>query len=91
MLTLPKENVDDLKQTVADWKELLIDEFKGIESGIEFYVEDVETPKTEVPEEIQDNLINAIHACHDGVVRMIPSYPDAATSPSSTSRMVRQH
>ena len=83
VLTLPKENVDDLKQTVADWKELLIDEFKGIESGIEFYVEDVETPKTEVPEEIQDNLINAIHACHDGVVRMIPSYPDVVETSSN--------
>ena len=83
VLTLPKENLDDLKQSVEEWKADFIDEFKGIESGIEFYVEEVDTPKTEVPEEIQDNLINAIHACHDGVVRMIPSYPDVVETSSN--------
>jgi dipeptidase D len=33
--------------------------------------------------EIQDNLINAIYACHDGVVRMIPSYPDVVETSSN--------
>ena len=83
VLTLPKENVEALKELVDDWKEDFTDEYKGIESGIEFYAEDVETPATEVPEEIQDNLINAIYACHDGVVRMIPAYPDVVETSSN--------
>ena len=83
VLTLPKENVDALKELVEDWKEDFTDEYKGIESGIEFYAEDVETPKTEVPVEIQDNLVNAIYACHDGVIRMIPSYPDVVETSSN--------
>ena len=83
VLTLPKENVDALKELVDDWKADFIDEYKGIESGIEFYAEDVETPKMEVPVEIQDNLISAIYACHDGVVRMIPSYPDVVETSSN--------
>ena len=83
VLTLPKENVEALKELAADWKEDFIDEFKGIESGIEFYVEEVETPKKEVPVEIQDNIINAIYACHDGVVRMIPSYPNVVETSSN--------
>ena len=83
VLTLPKENVDDLKELVADWKEDFEDQFKNIESGIEFFAEEVEAPKTEVPVEIQDNLINAIYACHDGVVRMIPSYPDVVETSSN--------
>ncbi len=83
VLTLPKENVDALKELVEDWKEDFTDEYKGIESGIEFYAEDIETPKTEVPVEIQDNLVNAIYACHDGVIRMIPSYPDVVETSSN--------
>ena len=83
VLTLPKENVDDLKQAVEDWKADFIDEYKGIESGIEFFAEDVALPKTQLPEEINDNLINAILACHDGVVRMIPSYPDVVETSSN--------
>ena len=83
VLTLPKENVDDLKQAVDDWRADFIDEYKQIESGIEFFVEEVELPKTEVPCEIQDNLVNAILACHDGVVRMIPSYPSVVETSSN--------
>ena len=83
VLTLPKENVTDVKQAVEDWKADFIDEYKGIESGIEFFAEDVALPKAQLPEEINDNLINAILACHDGVVRMIPSYPDVVETSSN--------
>ena len=83
VLTLPKENIEPLKELVADWKEDFEDEFKGIESGIEFFAEEVETPKTEVPVEIQDNLVNAIYGCHDGVIRMIPAYPDVVETSSN--------
>ena len=84
VLTLPKENVEALKELVDAWKEDFIDEFKTIETnGIEFYAEDVETPAKEVPVEVQDNLIDAIYACHDGVIRMIPSYPDVVETSSN--------
>ena len=83
VLTLPKENVEALKEDVEAWRKDFIDQYKQIESGIEFFAEDVELPKTQVPEEIQDNLVNAILACHDGVVRMIPSYPDVVETSSN--------
>jgi dipeptidase D len=84
VLTLPKENVEALKELCADWQEDFQDEYKPIETlGIEVLAEDVETPATEVPVEIQDNLINAIYACHDGVIRMIPSYPDVVETSSN--------
>ena len=83
VLTVPKENVSLLKELAQDWLEDFTDEYKGIESGIEVICEDVETPKTEVPVEIQDNLINAIYGCHDGVIRMIPSYPDVVETSSN--------
>ncbi len=83
VLTLPAKNVDDLKQAVEEWREDFTDEYKGIESGIEFFAEDIETPKMQVPEEIQDNLVDAILACHDGVVRMIPAYPNVVETSSN--------
>lgn len=83
VLTLPKENVGALKELVSDWKKDFEDEYKGIESGIEFFTEDVATPANEVPVEIQDNLVNAIYACHDGVIRVIPSYPSVVETSSN--------
>ena len=80
VLTMPKENVEAVKALVDDWKADFEDEYKYIEENIEFFAEKVETPKTEVPVEIQDNLIDAIYACHNGV---IPAYPDVVETSSN--------
>jgi dipeptidase D len=62
-----------------------LDEFEGIETteNIEFFAENVETPKMQVPAEIQDNLVDAIYACHDGVLRMAPSMPEIVETSSN--------
>ncbi|MBQ6653263.1 MAG: aminoacyl-histidine dipeptidase [Prevotella sp.] len=83
VLTLPKDLVDAIKQVADDWRADFIDEYKGIESGIEFTVEEVEMPERQLPLEIQDNLVSAILACHDGVVRMIPAYPSVVETSSN--------
>jgi dipeptidase D len=83
VLALPKENVEGLKQMVAGCREAIEDEFKTIESNVEFFVEDVAAPQTLLPVEIQDNLVDAIYACHDGVIRMIPTYPEVVETSSN--------
>ncbi|MBR1687481.1 MAG: aminoacyl-histidine dipeptidase [Prevotella sp.] len=83
VLTLPKENVEALKELTADWLDDFTDEYKQIESGIELTAEEVAVPQKEVPVEIQDNLINAIYGCYNGVVRMIPAYPDVVETSSN--------
>lgn len=45
VLTLPKENVEDLKAIVAEYKETFNNEYKGIESDIEVVAEDVALPE----------------------------------------------
>ena len=74
---------DPLKELAADYLEAFNDQYKVIEGNIEIIVEEVETPKTELPVEIQDNLVCAIYGCHNGVLRMIPSYPDVVETSSN--------
>lgn len=83
VITLPKENKDDVMSLVADYQETFNDEYKGIETDIILEAEEVELPATEVPLEIQDNLINAIYAAHNGVWRYIPSIPDIVETSSN--------
>ena len=84
VLTLPKENVPAVKGIVEEWAATFNDEFKLIEpQGVKVSCEEVEAPKTQVPEEIQDNIINAIFACHDGVIRFIPAYPAVVETSSN--------
>ena len=83
VLTLPKENVEALKEAVAEWCTLFNNEYRTIEENIQFFVEDVEAPATQVPEEIQDNLLDAIYGCHNGVLRMIPVFPSVVETSSN--------
>ena len=83
VLTLPKENKEDLVALVAEYKTIFNDEFKGIENEITVLVEDVDLPAEVVPEEIQDNLVDAIYAAHNGVWRYIPSIPNIVETSSN--------
>lgn len=83
VLTLPKENVEDLKAIVAEYKETFNNEYKGIESDIEVVAEDVALPEMIVPQEIQDNLVDAIYAAHNGVWRNIPTMPEIVETSSN--------
>lgn len=83
VLTLQKENVEDLKAIVAEYKETFNNEYKGIESDIEVVAEDVALPEMIVPQEIQDNLVDAIYAAHNGVWRYIPTMPEIVETSSN--------
>ena len=76
VITIPADGLDEMKQLVNDYEDLFIREFDGVEDNIRFTAEDVECPKTELPEDTQDFLIHAITLCPHGVYRMIPEMPD---------------
>lgn len=75
VLTLPQENVPALKEAVAEWRDTFTAEYGCIEQELSLEVVDTDRPALEVPEEVQDNLINALCACHNGVFRFIPDVP----------------
>ena len=83
VLTIPAENEEELRGLVQYCEDLFNDEYKGIETPISFTAERVDLPAGEVPEEIQDNLIDAIFACQNGVMRNIPAIPDTVETSSN--------
>ncbi len=76
LITIPAESKDDLMELVADYEDLFIREYDGVEDNISLTAEEVECPKVELPEDVQDFLIHAITICPHGVYRMIPEMPD---------------
>ncbi len=75
LITVPEEVVEDIIEFVKECEELFIEENKGVEDKITFSIEQVELPKGLLPEEIQDDLINGVTACFNGVFRFIPELP----------------
>lgn len=83
VLTLPKENVEAFKEVVDEWCQTFIGEYGSVEKDLKLDVEDVERPTHIVPSEIQDNLVDALCACHNGVFRMIPDVPGIVETSSN--------
>ena len=67
VITVPATEVEDVLAFVGECEQVWRDEFATIEEGISFTAERVDLPATMVPEEIRDNLVDAIFACPNGV------------------------
>ncbi|MBP5514972.1 MAG: aminoacyl-histidine dipeptidase [Bacteroidaceae bacterium] len=83
VLTIPQENLDDLKELVDYCRETFVQEFRGVEENLLLSIEETALPEGEMPDEIQDNVVNALVACHDGVLRNIPSIPSVVETSSN--------
>ena len=83
VLTIPQENLDDLKELVDYCRETFTQEYRGVEENLSLTIEETALPAGEMPDEIQDNVVNALVACHDGVLRNIPSIPSVVETSSN--------
>ncbi len=87
VVTVPEDLVDELKELVETYEELFISEYKDIEEKISFKIEETEIPNMLIPEEIQDNLINAVEACQNGVISNLTSFPGIVETSSNLARI----
>lgn len=77
------EDMDGLEEYIKEYEAQLNAEYASIESDITLKMEDVVVPASVIPTEIQDNLINVLMACQNGVMRMIPTVPDTVETSSN--------
>lgn len=76
-------DIEDLPSYIKEYEDQLNAEYAPIESNLILLLEEVETPATVLPEEIQDNMIDMLLACQNGVMRMIPTVPDTVETSSN--------
>ena len=63
VITIPEESYQDLQDLVDRYEDLFLREYDGVEPDLTFKATEVECPKTEMPEDVQDFLIHAITLC----------------------------
>ena len=80
VLTVPEKLSDDLVDLVAEYETRFLEDFSGIEESISFKAEPVDLPKAILPEEIQDDLINAVEGCPNGVISYLADFPGVVES-----------
>ncbi|WP_298074514.1 aminoacyl-histidine dipeptidase [uncultured Bacteroides sp.] len=88
VLLFNPEDMDGLNEYIQEYEAQLNDEYTAIESNISLKIEETGVPAVVVPEEIQDNMINVLMACQDGVMRMIPTVPDTVETSSNLAIVI---
>lgn len=74
----------ELLALVEKCAKLFNEEYEAIEhNNIQLTIEPCELPSGAIPTEIQTNLINAVMAAHDGVLRFMPDIPDVVETSSN--------
>ena len=87
IITIPAEGLDEVMDLVAEFEDLFVAEYDGVEDNIRLTAEQVECPATELPEDVQDFLIHAITACPHGVYRVIPEMPDVVETSNNLAML----
>lgn len=77
------DDISDLEDYIREYEAQLNAEFTPIESGITLTLQEAAMPAHVVPQAIQDNIIDALMACQNGVMRMIPTVPDTVETSSN--------
>lgn len=85
IVTIPADGKEEFLQLVDDFEDLFIREYDGVEDNISLTAEEIECPKTEMPEDVQDFLIHSVCVCPHGVFRMIPEMPDIVETSNNLS------
>lgn len=84
LITVPEDALSDLENLVAECKETFTEEYRGVEEQLEMTMtRENDLPELQVPQDIQDNIVDAVVACHDGVLRNIPSMPHIVETSSN--------
>ena len=84
IVVCPRQKADELKALVEKCRVMFNKEFEEVEQGnIELTIAPCDMPTQAIPEEIQENIINAVMAAQDGVMRMIPTIPHIVETSSN--------
>lgn len=82
-VSLLPDNEELFLELVKEYEDIYKAEYADIEPSLSLKAEKVAMPKTLIPEEIQDSLINALVGCQNGVINMLTSFPGIVETSSN--------
>ena len=83
VVTVPSNNCEAFWELVSDYRDIFTDEFRGIEETLSFEAEMTALPAALIPEIVQDDLLNAIEAVHNGVLSRLPDFGNVVETSSN--------
>ena len=83
VVAIPKSNKEKFLSHVKEFTEIVRKELSAVEPDLTILVDQVTAPATLIDEQTQHNLLNAIYACPNGVIRMSNEMPGLVETSTS--------
>lgn len=83
LVAVAEKYIPAIEQMVEKWKEVFTGEYAAIEKELQLDMKVEDAPEMICPEEIADNLLRSVLACHNGVLRFIPEEPSIVETSSN--------
>lgn len=88
VLLIPVSRSSEFVADVEAYEKTIVAEYQGIEDSISIKVADAPRPTAIFDEETEQNLINAVCGCPNGVIKMSTSMPGLVQTSSNLARVV---
>jgi len=75
IVVVPTESIADFIAAVAKYENIYKAELKISEPNLSFAAEECAKPKSLIDERVQDDMIDSVYACPNGMIRMSDSMP----------------
>ncbi|MDR1500139.1 MAG: aminoacyl-histidine dipeptidase [Tannerellaceae bacterium] len=83
VIIVPEDMAGILSDKVSECQDIYRAEYASVDPGIQFTARRVDMPSSLIPVEVQDDLINAVEACRNGVASMLHDFPGTVESSSN--------
>lgn len=85
VITIPEDAKDELMEAVSDFEVIYQSEYNQSENAISFKATPCEMPSGWIPEMVQDDIIHAVVALHNGVYHMDQNMPGVVESSNNVA------
>ena len=89
-IVVREDFVSDLKDAVAKYEAIYKQELSVTEPDLSFVVQEAEMPLSIIEEVVLDDMLDAIYACPNGVVRMSDAMPGLVETSSNMAAVVAE-
>ena len=90
VVVVPAENIEQVKKAVKRYELIYKSELSVVDPDVHFGVEETERPKSLIEERIQDEMIDTVYACPNGVMRMSDSVSGLVETSTNLSTVKSQ-
>jgi dipeptidase D len=85
VVLVPEENASQLIQNVTHYESIFKAELNAVEPNLSFVIEKTDAPLSMIEERVQDDLIDSVYACPNGVIRMSDGMPGMVETSTNLS------